>query len=911
MTNNSPNASPEMIDKAYNPAQVEDRTYSFWADDACFHADENSPKKSFCIVIPPPNVTGMLTMGHVLNNTMQDILIRYRRMEKMETLWLPGTDHAGIATQNVVEKTLAKEKISRHDLGRQKFLDKVWAWKEKFGGIIIQQLKRLGCSCDWIRERFTMDEGLSKAVMYAFVKLYKDGLIYKGKYIINWCPRCRTALSDEEKIPEETKGNLWYIRYPMKEGDGHIIVATTRPETMLGDTAIAVNPNDERYSQLVGKTVILPIIGREIPIIVDDFVDPKFGTGAVKVTPAHDPNDFEIGGRHNLQQVIVMDEAGVMNENAGKYKGLDRFKCRQALVNDLQDSGLLEKIDDHVLAVGHCERCNTIIEPYLSDQWFVRMKPLAQKAIEAVKTGVLRLTPSRWTNVYLHWMENIRDWCISRQLWWGHRIPAYTCGSCRTVMVADKPPNSCEKCGATTGITQDEDVLDTWFSSWLWPFSTMGWPEETLTQKRFYPTDVLITGPDIIFFWVARMVMAGYYFKNECPFHDVYFTSIVRDIKGRKMSKSLGNSPDPIEIIEKYGADALRYTIISLAPVGQDIRFSTDKVEIGRNFANKLWNASRFVLMNIGQGKSSISDSYPPASELSPWEKWILSRMTKAVEDTRKNLADGQYRFSEAIKNVYEFIWNDYCDWFIEMCKPVLNGPDGPVKERTRGILLKVLDNALRLLHPFMPFVTEEIWQKLPGRQGKLMQASFPAYDGTLVDIPLEGEVSELMEAVRVIRNLRASANIAPSKKVTVRVIECPDLSMVISKYVDMIKLLAGVEKLEFVGSKPGGHLVGLMGKAEICLDLAGMIDLDAEKKRTSSEISRIEKELAKISGKLDNRDFVAKAPAEVVDHIKEGVESYKLQLFKLNEYLGELGKIIPAQDMPTRSTGANPEDAS
>ncbi|HQG29351.1 MAG TPA: valine--tRNA ligase, partial [Candidatus Ozemobacteraceae bacterium] len=550
--------SSDTLAKAYNPADVEDRIYGSWERQKCFHADESAPGPRFTIVIPPPNVTGMLTMGHVLNNTLQDILIRLHRMSGKETLWLPGTDHAGIATQNVVEKALAKEKTSRHDLGREKFLEKVWAWKEKYGGIIISQLKKLGCSCDWERERFTMDDGLSRAVRESFVRLYKDGLIYKGKYIINWCPRCRTALSDEEKIPEEKKGSLWYIRYPLKSGKGHVIVATTRPETMLGDTAVAVNPDDDRFRDLVGQSLVLPLMNREIPIIADDYVDPKFGTGAVKVTPAHDPNDFEMGRRHSLEQIIVMDEGGVMNERAGSYKGLDRFAAREKIVADLQEQGLLEKIEDHTLAVGHCERCNTVIEPYLSDQWFVRMKPLAEKAIAAVKDGTLRFTPNRWVGVYLHWMENIRDWCISRQLWWGHRIPAYTCGHCKNVMVEMEAPMTCSKCGKTDRITQDEDVLDTWFSSWLWPFSTMGWPEKTRTLDSFYPTDTLVTGPDIIFFWVARMVMAGYYFMDRCPFHDVYFTSIVRDMKGRKMSKSLGNSPDPLDIIATYGADALR-----------------------------------------------------------------------------------------------------------------------------------------------------------------------------------------------------------------------------------------------------------------------------------------------------------------------------------------------------------------
>ncbi len=885
--NHAAPASP--LEKVYNPQQVETRIYKQWEASRCFHADETADRPTFCIVIPPPNVTGMLTMGHVLNNTLQDILVRFHRMQGKETLWLPGTDHAGIATQNVVEKALAKEKLSRHDLGRDKFLDRVWQWKEKFGGIIISQLKRLGCSCDWDRERFTMDEGLSRAVRECFIRLYEAGLIYKGKYIINWCPRCRTALSDEEKIPEDTKGHLWYMRYPLKGGDGHVVVATTRPETMLGDTAVAVNPDDDRFRHLVGKKVILPFVHREIPIIADDFVDPTFGTGAVKVTPAHDPNDFEIGRRHSLPQVVVMDEAGVMNAEAGPFKGLDRFNCREALVKELQEKGLLEKIEDHALAVGHCQRCHTVIEPYLSDQWFVKMKPLAEKAIAAVKNGTLRFTPNRWVGVYLHWMENIRDWCISRQLWWGHRIPAYTCGACGHVMVAAEAPATCAKCQAPDRITQEEDVLDTWFSSWLWSFSTMGWPDATPTLQRFHPTDVLVTGPDIIFFWVARMVMASYFFLDQCPFHDVYFTSIVRDMKGRKMSKSLGNSPDPLEIIDKYGADALRYTVISLAPVGQDIRFATEKVELGRNFANKLWNASRFVLMNLADAPGTIAQGPGPLDRLTVWDRWILSRAQAAIEAVRGHLADGQYKFNEAVKVVYEFIWDEFCDWYIEMSKPALNGSDPDRRRAVQQVLLTVLDTALRLLHPFMPFVTEEIWQKLPGAEGLLMTAAFPTVDPALVNVPLEGEVCELMEAVRVIRNLRASANIPPGRKVTVRVVGGAQLSPVFERYGEMIRWLAGLEHLDMVAAKPRGHLVGLMGGSEICLNLAGLIDGPVERKRVEAEIAKIEKEKAKIAGKLDDQAFVSKAPADVVDRIREGITAYALQLEKLQAYLKEL----------------------
>ena len=882
----------KLLPKAYEPVDVENNIYAKWQENGCFHAHEDSKKEKYSIVIPPPNVTGMLTMGHILNNTLQDILIRYHRMLGFEAMWLPGTDHAGIATQNVVEKALAKEKLTRHDLGREKFVNRVWEWKEKYGGIILKQLRKLGCSCDWQRERFTMDEGLSKAVQNTFIKLYNDGLIYKGKYIINWCPRCRTALSDEEKIPEDTNGHLWYMHYPCKDGNGAIQIATTRPETLLGDTAVAVNPSDERFKDMIGRTVVVPFVNREIPVIADDYVDKAFGTGAVKITPAHDPNDFEVGRRHNLAQIIVMDETGVMNENAAEFKGMDRFECREAIVKRLEEMGLLDKIEDHQLAVGHCERCKTVIEPYLSDQWFVKMKPLAVKAIEAYKNGTLRFTPARWGSVYLHWMENIRDWCISRQLWWGHRIPAYTCSHCGEVMVAAEQPSKCSKCGATEGISQDSDVLDTWFSSWLWPFSTMGWPEETETLKKFYPTDTLVTGPDIIFFWVARMVMSGYYFLDKCPFHDVYFTSIVRDMKGRKMSKSLGNSPDPLDINAKDGADALRYTIVSLAPVGQDIRFAENKVEIGRNFANKLWNASRFVLMNLEGANVSIKNKLPDSSKLSEVDRWIISRMNYTVDQVRNLLVEGNFRFNDALKAVYEFIWNDFCDWYIEMSKSVLFGQDAEKKATVQQVLLSCLDTALRILHPFMPFVTEEIWQKLPGSEGFLMQASFPTADKTLIDSPLEAEISELMEAVRVIRNMRASANISPAKKLTVRVVDNGKLGSAYTKQVQMISALAGVEKFEIVDKKPVGHLVGLAGSTEVCIDLAGVIDIAVELARVTKEIENTEKNRAKIAFKLDNENFVNKAPADVVERIRTDVAGYDQQLAKLNEYKKELESI-------------------
>lgn len=876
--------------KTYDSIDVEKHLYEQWEQSGCFKASEDTSKPVYTIVIPPPNVTGMLTMGHVLNNTLQDILIRYHRMLGKETLWLPGTDHAGIATQNVVEKTLAKQKISRHDLGREQFLQKVWEWKDKYGSIILDQLKRLGCSCDWDRERFTMDEGLSEAVKKCFVELYKNGLVYKGKYIINWCPRCQTALSDEEKIPQDTNGKLWHMKYPLKDGKGYVVVATTRPETMLGDTAVAVNPKDERYLDFIGKKLVLPFLNREIPIIADDYVDMSFGSGAVKVTPAHDPNDFDMGNRHNLQRIIVMNEDGVMNENAGKFNGLDRFAARDAVVEGLEELGLLEKIDEHQLAVGHCERCKTVIEPYLSDQWFVKMKPLAEKAMELVQTGELRFTPERWVGVYLHWLKNIRDWCISRQLWWGHRIPAYNCSECGHLMVEENAPESCSKCSAVNSMKQEEDVLDTWFSSWLWPFSTMGWPEETQTLEKFYPTDTLVTGPDIIFFWVARMVMAGHYFRKQCPFKNVYFTSIVRDMKGRKMSKSLGNSPDPLEIINQYGADALRYTIIALAPVGQDVKFSEKQVELGRNFANKLWNAARFVMMNLESSQASVNKPFPVFDELSEADRWIISRLNSAVKSFKHYLSESQFKFNDALKSIYEFIWNEYCDWYIEMSKPDLNCEEQQTRENVRQVLLLCLANALKILHPFMPFITEEIWQKLPGSDGFLMTSSFPEIGQ--IDEKLESNIDFMIKAVKTVRNLRASANIAPSKKAVVRVVKNDEHASIFEQHANRIKNLVALSGIQYVAERPEGHLVGLFESNEVCLDLAGIIDVQAEIKRITKELEKTEKEMAKISVKLENKNFIERAPAEVIDKIQTGVKDYKVQIEKLNQYYKELERL-------------------
>ena len=760
------------LTKTYEPAAVEDKWYAVWEERGYFFADEHAPGPRFSIVIPPPNVTGVLTMGHVLNNTLQDVLVRFKRMDGFVTLWMPGTDHAGIATQNVVEKQLAAEGLSRHDLGREQFQDRVWAWKERYGSTILRQLKKLGCSCDWRRERFTMDPGLSQAVREVFVRLYEKGLIYRGLRIIHWCPRCQTALSDEEAITTEggEAGHLWHIRYPAEDGGPGVVVATTRPETMLGDTGVAVHPDDARYRDLIGKRVILPLMERPIPVIADALVDPSFGTGAVKVTPAHDANDFDMGQRHGLPPLVIMTTDGHINDQGGTYAGLDRFAARKQIVADLEARGLLVKIDPYRVPVRRCERCHTVVEPYLSEQWFVRMEPLARPAIAAVREGRLRLHPERWVGVYLHWMENIRDWCISRQLWWGHRIPVWYCDTCREVMVSRTDPVQCTRCGSER-LHQDPDVLDTWFSSWLWPFSTMGWPADTPTLRRFYPTDTLITAADIIFFWVARMVMAGYEFMGERPFSDVCFNSVVRDLQGRKMSKSLGNSPDPLDVIANYGADALRFTITSLAPPGEDVNYAVEKTDLGRHFANKIWNAARFVLMNLDAPDALV----PPLAALDPptlslADRWIVSRLQAVVEQVRACF--DAYRFNDGALALYQFIWHEYCDWYVELSKVALSGTHAPARRAAQVVLVHVLEQALRLLHPFMPFATEEIWQALPVDKptASIMIAPYPQPEAAHRDAVAEAALTQLIEAVRGIRNIRTELGIPPNATVSIRV---------------------------------------------------------------------------------------------------------------------------------------------
>ena len=872
----------------YDPKSVEDRWYSVWESRGYFTARVREGQKPYVIVIPPPNITGILTMGHVLNNSLQDILVRWKRMQGFEVLWLPGTDHAGIATQNVVEKELAKAGMKRGDLGREEFLKKVWEWKERYGGTIILQLKKLGCSCDWSRERFTMDEGLSRAVREVFVRLHEKGLVYRGRYIINWCPRCHTSLSDEEVDHEEHDGHLWHIRYPLKDGGGYVTVATTRHETLLGDTAVAVNPSDERYKALVGKTVVVPSVEREVPVIADEFVDPKFCTGIVKVTPAHDPNYFQMGRRHGLPQVAVMDGNAVMTAEAGEdYAGMDRFECREALVAELEDRKLLLKVEKHRHSVGHCYRCRTVIEPYLSEQWFVKMKPLAEPALKAVLDGTVSLYPERWMKVYQHWMENIRDWCISRQLWWGHRIPVWYCRQCRGhgqstvhsplsmadqksigqsgVIVSRSPPDKCPVCG-NADLTQDEDVLDTWFSSWLWPFSTLGWPDATEDLRYFYPTSTLVTGPDIIFFWVARMIMAGIEFMGAAPFADVFFTGIIRDMEGRKMSKSLGNSPDPLDVIAQYGADALRFTIARLSPVGQDVHYANESCELGRNFANKIWNASRFLLMNLGEDDAADdAGGLPPTMD----DLFILSRLNRAVRDVTAAL--DAFRFNEAAERLYDFFWNDYCDWYIESVKGHLQSKGSDDARRSRRVLLRCLETFLRLLCPFMPFLSEEIWQMLPGRSGdSVTRTPWPQADQALIDPALEKRVELKFETVRAARNLRKDHRVPPRSDVVVilKPASADEASaMEEGRAVCMALMRAGELRIDpkFVPER-AMPTAPLSSGAIVYMDLSGSVDPSVERERVTREIVEIDRDIEKVEKELANEAFVSKAPPKVVE---------------------------------------------
>ncbi len=862
--------SSNLLEKGYEPHDVEKRWYDFWEKNRLFSSETNNHQKGYSIVIPPPNVTGVLHMGHALNITLQDILCRYRRLRGDNVLWMPGTDHAGIATQNVVEKKLAQDGITRHQLGREKFVEAVWDWRKKYGSAIINQLKRLGASCDWERERFTMDEGLSRAVRKVFVQLYEEGLIYRGNYIINWCPRCHTALAELEVDHSDHNGHLYHIRYPFPDGSGGITVATTRPETMLGDTAVAVNPDDERYRDTNYESVVLPLMNRKIPIIKDTYVDMTFGTGGLKVTPAHDPNDFEIGKRHNLDSVKVIGDDGTMTPAAGKFQGLDRFKCRDAVVAALKQEGLLEKIEPYQHSVGHCYRCKTVVEPNLSKQWFVATQSLAKDAIHAVKTGETKIIPDIWTKTYYDWMENIRDWCISRQIWWGHQIPAWTCSNCQEIVVRIDTPEKCPSCG-NGNLIQETDVLDTWFSSALWPFSTMGWPDETPLLKTFYPTSVLVTGFDILFFWIARMMMMGIHFMKDVPFKDVYIHALVRDEDGKKMSKSKGNVIDPLTVIEDYGTDAFRFTLAAFAAQGRDIKMSKKRVEGYRHFINKLWNAARFSLMHIEQGYGDVD-----YNRLSLPNRWILSRLNQVTDIVSETL--DHYRFNDAAGTLYQFVWHEFCDWYLEIIKPALYGKMGEeCKGATLSVLWHVLRETLILLHPFIPFVTEEIWHKLPGTNGSIMKATFllDRQDDKLraVDKTAESDMKLITEVVTGIRNIRGEMNIPPSLSLDV-VIHCQEdrTRKFLTAQQDIIFNLAKLNSMEVhpPGERPKSSASSIVKSATIFVSLEGIIDFEKEIKRLEKEIAKISKELTQMSKKLNNDDFLAKAPPDIVEKVKE-----------------------------------------
>jgi len=874
--------------KGYEPGDVEQKWYKYWEDNNLFRAKASSDEDPFCIVIPPPNVTGTLHMGHALNNTLQDILCRYKKMMGYNVLWQPGMDHAGIATQNVVERDLAAKGTDRHAVGREKFEELVWEWKEKYGGIIINQLRRLGCSCDWSRERFTMDEGLSRAVKEVFVRLYKEGLIYRGDYIINWCPRCHTALADIEVEHEDMDSFLYYIRYPFENRDGHLIVATTRPETLLGDTAVAVNPKDERYGDLSGASVILPILNRPIPVILETYVDMEFGTGALKITPAHDPNDFEIGNTHGLERIKVLDENGMMNELAGPYQGMDRFECREKILEDLKEAGLLEKIEDYKNAVGHCYRCKTMIEPLLSKQWFVKTGPLAEAASKAVKEGKTRITPANWEATYFDWMDNIRDWCVSRQIWWGHRIPAWYCQKCGEVMVEKETPKSCTSC-QSPDLVQDSDVLDTWFSSALWPFSTLGWPDSTEELKTFYPTSVLITGFDILFFWVARMMMMGIHFMDDIPFDDVYIHALVRDAEGKKMSKSKGNVIDPLEIMDEHGTDAFRFTLAALAAQGRDIKLSQERIQGYRHFVNKIWNAARFALMNMEGHISTKGDN----SRQTLADRWILTRLGQVSNDVSLALED--FRFNDAAGLCYQFVWHELCDWYLEMAKESFYGDDEALKQSAKATVKEVLMASLKLLHPFMPFVTEEIWHKLPGTESSIMSADFPKKSDFPEDKDALKEMDLLMEVITGIRNIRGEMNIPPSKSVSI-VIDMVGIeeSDILNRNMAYIQSLAKVDDASIVSGvpKPEASATAVFGRNQVHVLLKGLIDFEEERKRLRKEIGKIEKDIQASDKKLTNKSFLEKAPADIVAKVKEKVEDLTLKLDKLNQNLSFFEKI-------------------
>ena len=883
--------SSDSLDKGYDPSGIEEKWYRYWVENGFFSAEETSAQTPYAIVIPPPNVTGVLHMGHALNNTVQDIMCRHRRLCGDNVLWMPGTDHAGIATQNIVEKNLAQKGISRDQLKREEFIEEVWKWKEKSGGAIINQLKRLGASCDWNRERFTMDKGLSDAVRKVFVRLYKEGLIYQGLYIINWCPRCMTALSDLEVEHEEQNSFFYHIRYPFENGDGGLVVATTRPETMFGDTAVALHPEDERYKDLEHAFVRLPLTDRTIPIIRDDYVDMDFGTGALKVTPAHDPNDFHLGNRHGLESIKVIADNGTMTEGAGRFQGMDRFECRKAAVAALEEAGLLIKKEPLKNAVGHCYRCKSVVEPSLSKQWFVKVAPLAEAAANAVREGKTRIIPENWSKTYFEWLDNIQDWCISRQIWWGHRIPVWTCKACGQVMVEEVDPDQCDSCGATD-IAQETDVLDTWFSSALWPFSTMGWPEKTPLLKTFYPTNALVTGFDILFFWVARMMMMGIHFMDEVPFKDVYIHALVRDEHGKKMSKSKGNVIDPLKVINQYGADAFRFTLAAFAAQGRDVKMSEDRVEGYRNFVNKLWNAARFTLMHLEKGPAVMD-----MEQLSAPEKWILSRTAATAEAVAAGIEN--YRFNEAASAIYQFTWHEFCDWYLEAAKPALYGKEGEDRAQvSRAVTVSVLKNTLIMLHPFMPFVTEEVWDKLPDTQDSILKARFPGVqpDPLLArNTAVEADMSYLFDVISGVRNIRSTMNIAPSMFLNVEMhsadVHERDL---LETNRSMVENLARLEGLEITvpADAPASSATAVINSTTVFVRLKGVIDFEKEATRLEKEITKVTKELVGVSRRLNNESFLEKAPEDIIDKVKTQQREMEEKNDKLKENLERIKRI-------------------
>ena len=854
------------LPKVYEPQQVENRIYKMWEENGHFKPNKPHDAKPFTIVMPPPNVTGQLHMGHAMDATLQDTLIRFKRMQGYNALWVPGVDHAGIATQIKVEEELrTKEGLSRYDLGREKFLERVWDWKHKYGNRIVEQQKKLGASCDWDRARFTMDEGCSAAVREVFVSLYEKGLIYKGSRIINWCPNCVTALSDAEVEYVDKPGHLWNIRYDLVDGTGSVVVATTRPETMLGDTGIAVNPNDERYQHMIGKKAILPLVGREIPIVADDYAEMEFGTGCVKMTPAHDPNDFEVALRHNLEIIRVLDDNGVVNAYGGKYEGMDRYDARKAIVADLEAGGYLVKIDDHAHNVGTCYRCHKDVEPIISAQWFVKMQPLAEEAIRVVKEGETKFVPDRFSKTYLNWMENVRDWCISRQLWWGHQIPAWTCEDCGHITVSRTDATCCEKCGSTK-IERDPDVLDTWFSSALWPFETLGWPEKTEDLDYFYPTDVLVTGYDIIFFWVARMIFSGCEHTGKTPFHTVLIHGLVRDDQGRKMSKSLGNGIDPLEMIEKYGCDALRMNMVTSNSPGNDMRFYVTRCEAMRNFANKLWNASRYVMMNLAE---DAKNELPATNKLEIADKWILSKLNTLITEVTENM--DKYELGVAVQKIYDFIWDSYCDWYIELTKARLYSEDANRKQTAIQVLVYVLDQILRLLHPFMPFITEEIWQSLPHDGEALIIAQWPEYCEDLAFKAEETLMESVMEAIRAIRNRRSEMNVPPSKKAALYVLTSkPDVFREGEGFIERLAYADSVTLLDAEPADLNGMVTCATADAKLYIPMGQLVDVEKELERIAKELEKARKNLSSLEGKLGNENFISRAPEHVVADIRE-----------------------------------------